>query len=67
MDMENYVKPLKIYFDPSLCLEHININDLSREDTTAEAIAYRLIKTSESLKHDEKNVVVSNIIPRGSK
>ena len=65
--MEDYIKPLKIYLDPSACLEPIEINDLSREDTTAEAIAYRMIKTAESLKHDEKNVVVSNIIPRGSK
>ena len=58
VDMEDYVNPTKIDFDPSLFLVHIGTNDSSREDAP-KVIADQIIKTAEALKRDKSNVAIS--------
>ena len=64
LDMQDYIKPTKRDFDPSLYLLHVGINDFSPEDTP-EAICKRIIETAESLKKEHNEVAISNIVARG--
>ena len=45
VDMQDYIKPTKREFDPSLYLLHVGTNDLSLEDTP-ETISKRIIATT---------------------
>ena len=49
VDMKDYVKSIKRYFDPSLRILQIDTNDLSLKDTL-EAISKEIIATAKSLK-----------------
>ena len=60
VDMQDYIKPTKRDFGPSLHLLHVGINDLSQEDTP-EAISKRIIATAESLKKKHNEVSIWNI------
>ena len=60
VDMQDYIKPTKRDFGPSLHLLHAGIHDLSQEDTP-EAISKRIIATAGSLKKKHNEVSISNI------
>ena len=64
VDMQDYIKPTKRDFDPSLYILHVGTNDISLEDTP-EAISKRIIATAESLKKEHNEVAISNIVARG--
>ena len=57
VDMQDYIKPTKRDFGPSLLLLHVGINDLSQKDTP-EAISKRIIATAESLKKKHNEVSI---------
>ena len=62
--MQDYVKPTKRDFDPSLYILYVGTNDLSLEDIP-EAISKRIIATVESLKKEPNEVAISNIVASG--
>ena len=51
VEMQDYIKPTKRDFNPSLYILHVGNNDLSLEDTL-EAISKRIIATATSLKNN---------------
>ena len=59
--MEDYIKPTKWDFDPSLCILHVDSNDLLPEDTP-KAICKRIIATAEGLKKEHNEVAISNVV-----
>ena len=63
VDMQDYIKPTKREFDPSLYLLHVGTNDLLLEDTP-EVISKRITATAESLKKEHNEVAISNIVAR---
>ena len=63
VNMQDYYKPIKRDFRPSLRILHIDTNDLSLKDTL-EVISKRIIATAESLKKLHNKVAISNIIVR---
>ena len=63
VDMQDYIKPPKREFDPSLYLLHVGTNDLLLEDTL-EVISKRITATAESLKKEHNEVAISNIVVR---
>ena len=64
VNMQDYVKPTKRDFDPSLYILYVSTNDLSLEDIP-EAISKRIIATVESLKKEPNEVAISNIVASG--
>ena len=66
VDMEDYIKPTKRDFTPKLCVLHVGTNDLPLDDSPNE-IAERILNTAESLKSENTELIISNVVPRGDK
>ena len=64
--MQHYLKPTKRDFDPNIFILHVGTNNLSTNDLP-EMIADKIVETTESLKTQDNNVVLSAIVPRGDK
>ena len=64
VDMEDYIKPRKREFDPSLYILYVDNNDILLEDTL-EVISKPIIATVESLEKEHNEVAISNIVARG--
>ena len=64
VDRQDFIKPTKRDFGPSLYLLHVGTNDISLKDTP-EAISKRIIATAESLKKKHTEVAISTIVVRG--
>ena len=61
--MQDYIKPTKRDFEPSLYLLHVGNNDLLLEETP-KAMSERIIATAENLKKERNEVAILNIPPR---
>ena len=55
--MQDYIKPTKRDFEPSLYLLHVGNNDLLLEETP-KAMSERIIATAENLKKERNEVAI---------
>ena len=65
-DMHDCLKPTKRDFNRNIFILHVGTNNLSTNDSP-EMIADKIVETSESIKKEDRNVVLSAIVPRGDK
>ena len=60
--MFDYIKPMPRYFNHDVYLLHVGTNDLS-SDKSREQISLDILNLAKSLKLNNNNVIVSNIVP----
>ena len=64
--MHDYIRPTKRDFDPNILIFHVGTNNLYTNDSPR-IISDKIVETAESLKTEDNNVVLSEIVPRGDK
>ena len=63
IDMVDYIKPTQRDFNPDVYLLHVRTNDLS-SNKYPEQISLNILNLANSLKLDNRTVIISSIVPR---